>query len=206
MSEFTARPRTLSSKMGPVLSSLVLVCCGAIGLGAGSRSAPPTPQSNPQALVRKMVDHEEKAWKSPSAYFEYEEVDWSPEESSVSREIETPEGTFGSLITVNGQPPSDKRSQKEVRQLQKFVRDPDARRAMVKGEEEDVDRRMELLKEFPDAFQFSPDGPETNGIVRLKFLPNPGYRARSRNGVALRGTQGTVWIDRSNERLVRVEG
>ena len=153
-----------------------------------------------------MVRNEERAWKSPPAYYEYEEVDWSPEESSVSREIETTEGVFGRLITVNGRPPSPARGQKEAKHLQKIVRDPAARSSMVRGEEEDVERRMELLKEFPNAFRFEPDGPETNGVVRLKLQPNPSYRPQSHNALALRGMQGTIWIDASSERLVKIEG
>lgn len=153
-----------------------------------------------------MVRNEERAWKSPGAYFEYEEIDWSPQESSVSREIETSEGTFGRLMTVDGGPPSVKRRRKETHQLEKFARDPEARKTMAQGEEEDVERRMELLQEFPDAFRFSADGPETNGIVRLKFLPNPEYRSKTHNGLALRSTEGRVWIDRPNERLVKIEG
>lgn len=186
-----------------ISSSLLLICCAA-GVRAEPQSAPPT--SNLQLLVRNTVRNEERAWKSPPAYYEYEESDWSPEESSVSREIETPEGVFGRLITVNGKPPSPKRSRKEAQQLQKFVRDPAARRSMVRGEEEDVQRRMELLKEFPNAFRFEPDGPETNGVVRLKFQPDPSYRPESRNALALRGMQGTLWIDASSERLVKIEG
>ena len=199
-----ARLRTMILKAGfGISSSLLLVCCAA-GVRAESPSAPPT--SNLQLLVRNTVRNEERAWKSPSAYYEYEEVDWSPEESSVSREIETSEGVFGRLITVNGEPPSPKRARKEEQQLQKFVRDPAARRSMARSEEEDVKRRMEPLKEFPDAFRFEPDGPETNGVVRLKFQPDPGYRPESRDAIALRGMQGTLWIDASSERLVKIEG
>ena len=156
-----ARLRILKAGFG-ISSSLLLVCC-ATGVRAESPSAAPT--SNLQLLVSNTVRNEEREWKSPSAYYEYEEVDWSPEESSVSREIETPEGVFGRLIAVNGEPPSPKRARKEEQQLQKFVRDPAARRSMARGEEEDVRRRMELLKEFPNAFRFEPDGPETNGVV-----------------------------------------
>ena len=185
-------------------STLFLLVCCAAGVRAESRPVPPT--SNLQLLVRKMVLNEERAWKSPSAYFEYEEVDWSPEETSVSKEIETPDGVFGRLITVNGEPPSPKRSQKEAKQLQKFVRDPEAREALLRAERQDIERRMELLKEFPNAFRFEPDGPDTGGVAHLKFQPNPNYRSSSRDALALRGAEGTLWIDKSSERLVKVEG
>ena len=58
---------------------------------------------------------------------------------------------------------------------------------MVRGEEEDVKNRMELLQEFPNAFRFALDGPVTNGVIRLKFQPNPNYHPASRNALALRG-------------------
>ena len=186
------------------MSFLLLVCGSPAGVWADSRSAPPT--SNLQLLVRNTVRNEVQAWKSPPAYFEYEEVDWSPEETCVSREIETPDGVFGRLITVNGEPPSPKRRRKEAQQLQKLDRDPEARRSMVRGEQEDVKNRMELLQEFPNAFRFALDGPMTSGVIRLKFQPNPNFHPASRNALALRGAEGTMWIDESSERLMKIEG
>jgi pimeloyl-ACP methyl ester carboxylesterase len=39
--------------------------------------------------------------------------------------------------------------------------------------------------------------------VHLRFEPNPDYRASSREGLALRGMEGTLWIDSSSQRIVK---
>jgi hypothetical protein len=187
------------------LSSLLLFLgSGAAPVPAESQSASPT--SNLQRLVSETIQNEEGASKTLRPCYEYEEVDWSPGETSISEEIETPEGVFGRLLEVNGHPPSAKRSRKEKQQLEKLARDPAARRSMARGEQEDVDRRMALLKEFPGAFWFERDGPEKRGVVPLKFEPNPYYKPSSRDAIALKGMEGTLWIDAAAKRLVKIDG
>jgi hypothetical protein len=195
----------------PLFKAYLAASCSILWVSCGSAvaqvdSQPGQGRANLKLLVSNTVRNEWRAWKHPQAYYEYEEVDWSPEETTVSEEVETPEGVFGRLIEVNGHAPGAKRSRKEAQRLERLVKDPAARRSLVRGEQEDIERRMALLKEFPNAFRFAREDAETNGVVHLGFEPDPAYRPSSHEGLALRGMEGTLWIDSSSERILKIDG
>jgi len=66
-----------------------------------------------------------------------------------------------------------------------------------------------MVKALPDAFLYQYDGfePGKNGpqLIRLKFKPNPDYNPPNRELQVYQGMEGTMLIDPSDERLVKIE-
>jgi hypothetical protein len=61
---------------------------------------------------------------------------------------------------------------------------------------------------FPDAFIFSyaPGSGDTGGTVRMNFRPNPAYHPSNREAQVFHEMEGTVTVDRKEERLVEISG
>ncbi|MGH9454250.1 MAG: hypothetical protein ACRD2O_09820 [Terriglobia bacterium] len=178
--------------------------------GSGDRAPGATrglpPPSDLKLLVKNTFWNELQARKHPSAYFEYRQVDWSPESSTTSRKIETPQGTVSSVLTENGEPLTGEQRQKNGRQLQRLVHSKKLQRQHLASQQQEIQRRMGLFRDFPSAFLFQMDGVENNGVVRLKFWPNPKFQPLSKEGLALRGMAGTLWINPQSQRLVKIKG
>lgn len=189
-----------------VVVTLWMLCePGSSGPLLGVVQNPPLP-SNLELLVKNAIWNELQASKHPTAYFEYREVDWSPQGSTTSEQIETPRGTVSSLFKRNGEPLSAAQRQKNSRQLQKLAHSAKMQRSLLASQQQETARRMGLFKDFPSAFIFQYEGAEPLGVVRLKFRPNPKFRPASKEDLALQGMAGTLWIDPKSERLVKIDG
>lgn len=171
---------------------------------AAIQSVPPP--SNLELLVKNTVWNELQARKHPAGYFEYRETDEDSGEFTVSTEIETPEGVVARETEEDGHPLTDDERDRNVDHLEKLVRSPKMQGQLLESQQEETERRMGLLKDFPSAFLFQFEGVEPDGVVRLKFRPNPKFRPSSREDLALRGMAGTLWIDPQSQRLVRIDG
>lgn len=157
-------------------------------------------------MVRNTVANELQSREHPSAYFAYSEVDESPGHTIVITGIETPEGVVSNEKEENGQPIADGRRSRNAQQLQKLILSPKTRGELLKSQQEEMRRRTQLLKDFPSAFLFQFDGIQPDGVVHLKFRPNPQFRPVSQEDLVLRGVTGDIWIDPQCQRLVKVEG
>jgi hypothetical protein len=181
-----------------------------LGPGDGRSAFEPilrvSPPSNLELLVKNTVWNELQARKHPAARFEYREIDESSGHSTASTEIETPEGVVGKEIEENGGPLTDDERSRNEHQLQELVRNLRRQRQLLESQQEEARRRMGLLKDFPSAFLFQFDGVEPNGVVRLKFRPNPRFQPPSKEDLVLRGMAGTLWIDPRSQRLVKIDG
>lgn len=190
--------------------SLVLAAAGLLLAPAhgGSAFEPGTTSnpSGPRLLVKNAVWNELQTHQHPKAYFEYRETDESPGQSSLSTEIETPQGVVASEMEDNGHPLTDEQRSRDAQQLQKLVRSPKARRQLLQSQQDEDRRRMELLKQFPAAFLFQFEGREADGVVRLKFRPDPRFQPPSKQDLILRGMTGTIQIDSRRQRLVEIDG
>lgn len=189
-----------------VLAAAGLLLAPAHGGSAFEPAGAISSSSGLRLLVKNAVRNELQSRQHPKAYFEYLETDESPGDSSVSKEIETTQGVVASETQDNGHPLTDEQRSKNARQLQKLVRSPKARRQLFQSQQDEDRRRMELLKQFPAAFLFQFDGREPDGVVRLKFRPDPQFQPPSKQDLILRGMTGTMRIDPRRQRLVEIDG
>jgi hypothetical protein len=69
--------------------------------------------------------------------------------------------------------------------------------------------RHDLIATTHDAFMFSRVGEEKRGeqtLAKYAMVPNPKYKATTRNAVIFSKVSGTVWIDEQSGELARIEG
>jgi len=146
--------------------------------------------------------------------------------------IETRQGDVALAISANGTPLSAGMHQAQIDRLENLDAHPDLQEHRLRREAEDNARADKLLRMLPDAFLYRYDTtipcnvttPPTVSIpglsetamasdpatvaphdcYHLTFKPNPGWNPPDTESKILRGMAGDVLIDRSAERLTRL--
>jgi hypothetical protein len=164
----------------------------------------PLPQDATQ-YVREVVRHQIAANDDDHSHWRYR-IHREDEKGSQDRDvIDTKEGQLARTLAVNGQPLTPEQRASDDARMKKLVQDPAERAKREKRAKDDNDKATQMFKAIPDAFIFKYDG-EEGGQIRLTFLPNPHYDAPNRELQVFRAMGGQMWIDRSAERLTRMEG
>ena len=172
------------------------------------------PPVSPAELVRQTVENELKQ-SGDGPKFMFRDTKASPHGSSTKLMVETRDAMAGMLIAVNGKPLGPGMRQAELNRLNHLAQDREALQHKCKQEKEDEARVNRIVKALPDAFIFEPDGTQLggpglgkpgDGLVRLKFRPNPNYDPPSRTEQVLTGMQGYVLIDSNKNRIARIDG
>ncbi len=136
-------------------------------------------------------------------FFERLRWNWGSETREV---IETEQGRADRIVAFDDDPLAPNQLARQVRRLHKLLRDRHAVRDEIKDQQEETDRRVRMMKAFPDAFLFQPAGENDDGTLRFTFRPNPRFSPHDRETQVYRGMQGTVWVNPQAERLTRIDG
>lgn len=160
--------------------------------------------AGPAALIRRASENELAALQSPvlERYFERLEWKWGTETRAV---IETPQGRADRIVQFHDQPLAPDQLARQTRRLQKLLADRDAVRDEVAEQRQELQRRMRMMKAFPNAFIFSPAGKE-NGLLKFAFRPLPSFSPKDRETQVYRGMEGFVWVEPAQQRLTRIDG
>lgn len=186
----------------------VLAITGAV---AAASETPPVP---PAELVRRAVDNGLKQ-SGDGPKFLFRDTKETPHGSSTKLMVETRDAMAGMVIAVNGKPVGTGVRQAELNRLNHLAQDREALQHKRKQEKEDEARVNRIVKALPDAFLYEPDGTQLggrglgkagDGLVRLKFRPNPNYDPPSRTEQVLTGMRGYVLIDANKNRIARIDG
>jgi hypothetical protein len=164
--------------------------------------------SSPGELIQATVAKELAASDAPGHYM-YRLTKDTPEYSQTKEMIETRDWLIGRLISVNHQPLRPEQQQKEDRRLRELLTDPSALRALQKREHRDEERVRGMMRALPDAFIYEYAGTERQAccgeLIRLKFRPNPKFDPPSLASRVYQGMEGTMLVDPTVRRLVRVD-
>ena len=166
-----------------------------------------TPSST-QELVQRVVANEIRAADSQGHYM-YRLHKESADGSITSEVIETKDWLVGRLIQRNGQPLLPGQRQKEDERLTRLL----TNRAALEQEREELEKdehhARDLFKALPLAFDYQYASQQKGGVgdslVRLKFHPNPQFQPPSQELRVLEGMEGTMLIDATAGRIVRIE-
>ncbi len=140
---------------------------------------------------------------------------WMYEEESVKAGVKeteevagTKEGAVTLLIARNGQPLTEDELKKQEEQMNAFIHDREEQEKRKRAAEEDAEKTRRLLSMLPDAFNFSyaNESGDTGDTVRLNFQPNPAYHPSSREAQVFHEMEGTLTVDRKEQRLVEING
>lgn len=170
--------------------------------------------ASPADLVRETVKME-VAPNPGNVKFMY--VDRKDDErgSKIRLAVETVQATASILIGENGKPISQEHRRSEEARLQGMLDNPEQIAKKQKTEREDTERTTRIVQALPDAFLYEVDGtePSQDGfgklgdeLVRLKFRPNPNYKAPTHTEQVLEGMQGILLIDAKEHRLAKIDG
>ncbi len=171
-------------------------------VGQGKHSKPrPTDYS---LLIERAAEHETAALENPVPFAFTERLNWSwgSETRSV---IETAEGRADRIVLFREEPLEPDQQQKQIRRLEKLLRDHDAVKDELQDQRSEAQRRIRMMKVFPQALIFEYAGSE-NGLLRFTFHPNPEFSPKDRETQMYRGMEGTLLLEPAQERIVRIEG
>ncbi len=163
---------------------------------------------SPDELVRKTVANELAAANAPGHYM-YRLAKETPGRSQTRDMLETRNWLIGRLILINGRPLSSAQQQRVDARLRTMLTDHASLQALQKKQRHDEERVRAMMRALPDAFIYEYAGIERETccgeMVRLKFHPNPHFEPSSRELRVYQGMEGTMLVDSTVDRLVRVE-
>ena len=188
---------------------------GAASLDAGVPSSSAQDAASAIELVRAVVANELAAANDNSTKHMFHSRKQTPQGSQTRIYVETREAMAGMTIAYNDKPLTPEQMKSEEGRLAGIVDNPEQLRRKHSQEQESDDRTLRIMKAMPEAFFFDYDGEEKgtadlgkdgDGLVRLKFRPNPAYQPPSHVEQVLEGMQGVVLIDTAAPRIVRIDG
>ena len=117
------------------------------------------------------------------------------------------------LVSRNGKPlPQDEmqraRAKFDAATRERRNESPAARQRRIAKYEDNLKRRQELMQEIPRAFTFHITGEERmagHDAWHIEARPRPGYKPPSMRTSILTHMQGTFWIAKQHNRLVKLE-
>lgn len=175
-------------------------------LHAGAPLNPPKAQVDIHKLVRNMAWNELQASEHPAHYYRYLNRNLSPDGARTTDQIGTSQGVAERLVAVNGKPPNAQQRAANDQLLSKLVHSPRFRQSRLKDQKQDTARRDNVIKNLPQAFIYTFLGKTPDGLVHLKFRPDPNFSPSSRQALVLEGMAGQLWIDPSSQRMVKIDG
>ena len=168
----------------------------------------------PKELVRQAIQNE-LAPGSGGRHFMFKQERTTAHLTQTKLLVETKDATAGLLIAQDGRPLNAQQRQQEEQRLANYAQNPDELSKKRKQEREDDERTERILRAFPDAFIFEPEGTQKGtaavgrlgeDLVRLKFRPNPAYVPPTRVEQVLTGMQGHLLIDGTERHVAEIDG
>ena len=201
------QPRTRAEVAGHTVGGLLFSF--SLLLTASTAAAQQPPQTvSANELVRRVVAHEVAAANAGGHYM-YRLRTETPRGSQTKDIIETRKWLLGRLVLEDDKPLPPEQRRKDDQRLRRLLTDPAKLRQKEKEEHENEQSVREMVKALPDAFFFEYAGTEEDvsghQLARLTFKPKPKFRPTSRIVQVYQGMEGTMLVDTTVDRIVRVQ-
>jgi hypothetical protein len=159
-----------------------------------------------EALVREVMHNEIESHLGDDSLWCYREQLQEDGKPSKTLEVcQTKDGDLERLVAVDGRDLSPAQKQAEDERIQDLISHPERLRSKQRKEREDAEQARNLLKIFPEAFQFQCEG-ESGNLITVRFHPNPGFRPATRASQVFHHMEGTLVVDAEQKRLVEING
>jgi hypothetical protein len=188
-----------------LLTVLVCLCAGSMAEYTGQE---PPPKLSPAELISRVVQNELKAADNNGEFCTWKQRTVKPNRTTVRQMVETPDGMLARILSLNGKPLTPDQQQKEDARINRLL-DPKQMQQKRKEQKEDEARTRKLVAALPDAFLYKQIGTEEkNGhtLVTLHFTPNPDFNPPSRETLVYEGMEGTIEVDSTAMRLLKIDG
>ena len=169
-----------------------LLCALPSAILAGSIKHLRLPVTSIHQMVKNVAWNELQASEHPKHYYRYLERNISPDGSTTTDEVATSDGDVGQLIEVNNHPPPPPQLKNNQQLLAKLPDDPKLQQSRLKDQQNDRQRRDNVIQDIPDAFIYSYAGRDPKGLIMLKFRPAPDFQPSSRQSLILQGMAGEL--------------
>jgi hypothetical protein len=202
----------MAVRLGLVRRLIPLLLLLAPGAAANGQTASALTPEQAQALVGRALAAESQAAQDlghVSHPMRYRLHKVSPRLTTTKEIVETREGDVARLLSVNGQPLTSDDEQHEQARLQALMDNPGLQEHRKQSEDSDTARALKILRVLPTAFvyQFAGTGIAGSGAVeKFSFKPNPNFDPPDIETGVLTAMAGEIWIDPSQERVVRLAG
>lgn len=161
-------------------------------------------QSNPQKLVREVVENGRRLKDDPT-YWTYRELIRKDGKLETHEVCQTEAGTIDRLVAINNQPLPPEQQRREDARVQTLLANPAEIRKEKQKQREDAARQYRMFATFPEAFRYRYAGTEDR-LIELKFEPNPQFVPNTRQEEVFHHLEGTMWIDPRQKQLARIDG
>jgi hypothetical protein len=197
--------RSISQATLSVAGLLCVLGLPARGIPAQGPVVATEASSNPQQLVRDVVENSLRGKSRDQVHWSYREVIRKDGMLETREVCQTDAGTVDRLIATDDQPLSAEQRRREDARIQALLADPAEIRKERQKQREDSAKQFRMFATFPEAFRYEYAGQE-GGLVKLKFDPNPRFIPDSRQEEVFHHLEGVMWIDEDQKQLVRIDG
>jgi len=189
----------LGYRAATVLVSIIL-----LGSTTLSQSGSGSPGVSANDLARRVITNELKFQDDHTNWmYRLEKEQYGKKQ--VEEIIETREGSLSRLLSIDDRPLTAKQQEEEDQRAQELMTSRSAKRKLQRALDAETLQGRRLFKMLPDAFVFSYAGGDEN-LVKLRFKPNPNFRAPSLEARVFHDMEGEMWVDRKQERLAAFNG
>jgi hypothetical protein len=194
-----------------MLASMKLNC--AVMLIFASSAAGVWAQEEPRArqdqkaleMVRVAEQTELRAAKEDNTRWQFKDVDKKADGVTVSRVVETANGSINKKIEMNGRKLGSEELKQEDSRIASFVNDR-AQQAKQRRESLQDDKRAEsMLRMLPDAFLWSFAG-DSGDTVTLGFVPNPEFHPPTMESRVFATMKGEIIVNKTQNRIRTIRG
>lgn len=164
----------------------------------------PQPPSESAHDLVKDVAYNELQDRVQESFWEYRIDKLIDQQSLTEERVETRYGRISRVIAKGGIPLNQTEQQQEDERLDSLLRNPKELQKTKEQWEKDDQRLRQLYAILPNAFVCDYDG-EDGGNIRLRFRPDPSFRAPTYEARIFHSLAGQIWIDPQHKRLVAVK-
>jgi hypothetical protein len=122
-------------------------------------------------LVRRVVANELKSQADDHGHWMYRLVKEESGRKQVQEILETNNGSFTRLLSIDGRPLDARQQQRESRRMQRLVSHPEEQGKLQQASNKKAEQGARLFRILPDVFVFSYAGRQGD-LVTLTFRPN----------------------------------
>ena len=159
----------------------------------------------PHQVIRRAVDLQiADNNQMPALRFTFTKT--TPHGVFVKDVIQTSGGEVSRLVSINGKPLSPARNAEEQQRLTALLSNPSDQARHRSHQIEDQDRVNHLIRQLPEALNFSPTGTQPGPygpMLGFTFVPNPHYSPPDIESTILTAITGDVWVDQSTGHFIK---
>jgi hypothetical protein len=161
--------------------------------------------SSANVFARDVLREEVEAQEQDHALWSYSKQVRVEGKPKLFRVYQTSQGEIERLVAVDGHSLTPTQAQKEDQRIQKLIIHPAEMRQQEKKRHSDGDQARELLRMFPEAFEYQYDGTQ-GSLVRIAFVPNPRFHPPNHAAQVFHHMNGTMLLDAEHKRLAAIDG